>query len=336
MTEIGSRGAESAAIDVVKETSDRHPPHVKSFGLTTLSVLLASTMTAAAPPSSLSKKLPDERGEGEFVFSILPKAFQKNPLVNMTVITEMTTEGKQLTPPTPEKPIYYLGQAGGYHVEGHPANETPPPPAEVERSVQKALAATHYLPAPEGHAPQLLLLFHWGAHNHLDSEFPDLGHKNTISRAALAGGKKFSEEFARALDDEDTYKEAGSYGMFGDTLSPLRLFKDKNARNTELVEQSMADCYYVAVSAYDYARMTRGEKILLWRTKMTVDARGISMSETFPTLIATGGTYFGREMEQAVTPIRRVPRQGRVQVGTPQVVKDPPAAETLPVVKERP
>lgn len=270
------------------------------------------------------------------MFSILPKAFQKNPLVNMTVITEMTAEGKNLTPPTPENPTYYLAQAGGYRVEGHPANETPPPPAEIERSVQKALASAHYLPAPENRVPQLLLVFHWGAHNHLDSGFPDLGHKNVISRAALAGGKKFAEDFARALEDEDTYREAGSYQAFGDSLSPLRLFKEKNARYTELVEQAMADCYYVAVSAYDYARLTRGEKVLLWRTKMTVDARGISMSETMPTLIATGGIYFGHEMEQAVTPVRRVLRQGRVQVGTPQVVKDSPVAPAQPTATEKP
>lgn len=294
-----------------------------------------SATLAAAPPSSLSKKIPDERDGGEFVFSILPKAFQKNPLVNMTVITEMTAEGKQVAPPTGENPAYYLGQAGGFHVEGHPAGDVPPPPAEIERSVQKALSASHYLPAPEGRVPQLLLVFHWGAHNHLDREFPDLGHKNMISRAALVGGKKFSEEFARALEDEDTYKEAGSYQTLGDSLSPLRLFKDKNAHNTELVEQAMADCYYVAVSAYDYGRLARGEKILLWRTKMTVDARGISMTETMPTLIATGGTYFGREMEQAVTPIRRVLRQGRVQVGTPQVVKERPASEPAPI-KQKP
>jgi hypothetical protein len=297
---------------------------VKSLRHTAALLLLASAAQAGNPPSSLSPKRPDDRSEGEFVFSILPKAFQKNPLVNMTVITEMTAEGKQVTPPSAEKPVYYLAQPGGYHVEGHPAHDTPPPPAEVERSVQKALAATHYLPAPEGHVPELLFVFHWGAHNRLDSEFPDIGHKNAISRAALAGGKKFSEDFARALEEEDLYKEAGSYALFGDQLSPLRLFKDKDARTTELVEQATADCYYVAVSAYDYAKLTRGVKVLLWRTKMTVDARGISMTETFPTLIATAGPYFGREMEQAVTPIRRVLRQGRVQVGTPQVVKDAP------------
>lgn len=318
------RGADPVPLTIVKL-----PRHF----LRAIAVLSGLAAEAAEPPSSLSRHAPIESRAGEFVFSLLPKAFQKNPLVNMSVITEMTQEGKMLAAPTAEYPGFYVAQAGGIRVEGRSESETPPPTAEIERIIQRSLATTHYHPTPAGRTPQYVVVYHWGAHNLLEQGFPNLGHKNLISRAALAGGKKFADEFARVVQEEDLYREAGSYALFGDSLSPLRLFREKSAHHRELVEQASAACYYVAVSAYEYATVARGRKVLLWRTKMTADSRGISMVETLPSLIATAGPYFGREMEHAATPMRRIPRQGRVEVGTPQVVPDTPATAVPPAAK---
>ena len=54
---------------------------------------------------------------------------------------------------------------------------------------------------------------------------------------------------------------------------------------------------------------------------MTVDTRGLSLTETLPALITAGGPYFGHETEAATALTKRVVRQGKVDVGTPTVVE---------------
>ena len=74
-------------------------------------------------------------------------------------------------------------------------------------------------------------------------------------------------------------------------------------------------------SAYDYQAMGKNRRILLWRTKMTVDTKGVSMTDTLPAVIVAAGPYFGRETEEATVLTKRVVRQGKVDVGTPTVVE---------------
>jgi len=55
---------------------------------------------------------------------------------------------------------------------------------------------------------------------------------------------------------------------------------------------------------------------------MTVNALGVNMLETVPSLISSAGPYFGREMADPVVLTKRISREGKVEVGTPTVVPD--------------
>ena len=291
-------------------------------------LLLAPALRAGDPTAASGRSPPlTESSEGQWVFSLLPRSIQKNPFVDQTVVTEMTDDGRKLPPPSPGNPAYYVAQAAGYHTEGHgTAAEEPPPEAVLAGCLQQALAANHYLPAEPAHPPTLLIFYVWGAHHTLDqgsdeigAAFPDVGHKNLLSRAALVGGTKFAAELREALQKHDLQAEVTTLAT---ALDPLHLFIERDPKTRQLYEQSRTSCYYVVASAYDYQAIARNQgRKLLWRSKMTVDAAGVSMTETLPTLVLNSAKYLGRDMPESATFTRRINPNGRVNLGPFEVME---------------
>lgn len=147
---------------------------------------------------------------------------------------------------------------------------------------------------------------------------------DVIERAELIGGTKFAQELSAVLNEEAAYEKSRSDLMSPSVAmaSPFNRFVSANDNLMSLVEESFSSCYFVIASAYDYAAMTRGQRVLLWRTKMTVNSTGISMTQSLSPLIASAGPYFGREMAETVTVTRRMVREGRVEIGTSTVIDD--------------
>ena len=328
--------------------------------------LPALTWAETAPALSLTdeiggKKIPAFKSSN-FVFSLLPKAFQKKPLLDFNVMTEMTPAGRKLTPPTPDHPVYYVQQAGKYIQTGSaPAgNEHAPPLADLEQAMKRSLATGGYLLGePPAQQPALLIIFNYGSHN-IDPPVPpeptdpdapppqapvtaeemlpfiaqDIRlQRDLFERAALIGGGAFAIALRNALADEVENMNT-NYSMQQDVTpvspnraSPFQRFlSGKNSDLiSHLVEDAFHSCYFVVATAYDYAAVARGEKRLLWRTKMTVDAQGVNMKESLGPLIASAGPLFGREMTEATVVSRKISREGTVTIGTAVEVPDPPA-----------
>ncbi|HVU36516.1 MAG TPA: hypothetical protein VHE61_23960 [Opitutaceae bacterium] len=323
----------------------------------------AIAVAATRPPP------PPEKPRSQFVFSLLPKSFQKHPSLDFHVITEMTPAGRKLPEPAPGHPVYYLEQAGKFTQLGHnaPANEHPPAAADLTRGMERALAESNYLPAtPKTALPAIVVVFNYGSFARFStdaydfqqmSEMEDLfanadpsqatpgdflqtgedrdadsllpivlstpeARTDVLQRAELIGGDKFAAELAKALNQEASYKQAQpAMGMPQiEATSPFHQFMNENASTMDLVEESFSSCYFVIASAYDYAAMRHGRRILLWRTKMTVNSMGISMGESLPSLVLSAGPYFGRDMTEPVTLSRKIDRQGEVKLGTPRVI----------------
>src|SRR6185369_9090054 len=104
--------------------------------------------------------------KSEWVFSILPKSLQKNPNVELTVITEMTELGKKQPVATPAAPVYYAAQSSGFHQMGDtPGTERTLKPEDVERLLTHALATNSFLPAaPPAHPATIAVFYTWGSH----------------------------------------------------------------------------------------------------------------------------------------------------------------------------
>ncbi|HVS52634.1 MAG TPA: hypothetical protein VHD62_09785 [Opitutaceae bacterium] len=283
------------------------------FGLVFFSL---SAATQAANSGSV-----DNAKDGEWNFNLLPKAFQREPELNMTVVTELTPYGRLLRPPTQENPTYYVSFAAGFKQFGAVVGgEHAPVPAQLEQAMTNALATNGYVAAaPPAKNPTLAVIYYWGSHNAPDRDearnFPELAAKYRLERALLVGGKNY---FAQAANVEE----------WGETVF------DRQQGNYEyLRDQAADDIYFVVASAYDYAALGHGERKLVWRTNMTVSARGISMKESLPTLIVTAAPYLGRDMPEAQIVNHKIKRWG-VNVGTPTVIESdvriPAAAPAAP------
>lgn len=322
-----------------------------SITISWLAMLSLAPAPAAPPPPAVDAVPATSAAQfgARARFELLPKAFQSNPILDMTVITEVTDHGKKLPPVSPQVPAYYVFQSAGYHVVGEPVSGKSLASSEVEVVLRQSLATHGYLPAMTGHPPTLMIVYFWGAHNLFDQEDPALSAaqwtNNILDRAALAGGEKFAAELSKAIDQSDAIAAASSSHFPGTAsdgsptlgaaqgvavmnarMDPVRLFTQQSAKNEFLVDQAESDCYYVVASAYDFASVGTQVKQLLWRTRMTVNALGVSQPQSLPKLIASAGPYFGKEMTEAEVLMEHAVPEGKVQIGTPTVVNLPPAA----------
>lgn len=319
--------------------------------------------TVARAGADVSGEVKPASVSPHFEFSLLPKSFQRRPSLDFNIITEMTPEGRKLTPASPENPVYYLEEPGKFLQMGSapPANEHAPSVADLEAAMQKALAGGGYLPAAlPKHPPALLVVFNFGS-NSIDPPIPfevvGTDHmppvtadellpiivqdanlaRDVLDRAALTGGVVFSEGLKKALVAEAenmrfNYESPPAHLPVNPEIgSPYKSFlmSGNSALVTQLVEDAFHSCYFVVASAYDYAAMTRHQRRLLWRTKMTVDASGVNMTETLAPLIASAAPYLGRDMSETTVVTKKISREGHVEIGTPTVVDDN-AAGTKP------
>ena len=209
----------------------------------------------------------------------------------MVVVAETSAEGAKLTRPTSDQPAYYVAFDEGYREAGDPvANEKPPTAAAVARALRQTLAAEGYRPATSQTPPSLLVIYHWGSLNR-DSLAIQSGVKidpNLKARLALVAGGKY----AHRIEDEFTQLQ-----LARELHTPLR--GNLTNREQELLELAQDGRYFVIVSAYDYAALSRHETRLLWRTKMSASDPGVALAAALPALIQGGGPYFGRGNEES-------------------------------------
>ncbi|MFT3868654.1 MAG: hypothetical protein QM715_09155 [Nibricoccus sp.] len=290
------------------------------------SILNAEGLAIEQPPMKA------EPMKKAFVFSLLPKAFQAKPALGISVITEATEEGKRLVPPTPSNPTYYLLKITGYHMEGEgESQENTLSQESLVQEVKKSLALASYLEGTDEHPATQVLLLVWGEHNRLGS----YGVSNTISRAVLVGGKKFAEELKEVMEAQQE-ADYSARGADINLLNPVYLFSIRNDKNRVLMEQVINDCYFVVISAYDKVAYDRDEARLLWRTKISTPAQGVSLAETSTALAASGSKYFGRWMSEPSIIDKRVSRKGKVELGETRTVTMDDAVDSSEKTKTAP
>ena len=301
--------------------------------LKTCRALAAATwlfVTGLAPAA-----VQDEKSASGFQFELRPRSFQKKPLVDVHVITEMTPTGRTQAPPTAAQPVWYVTRAAGQLTLGlgsSSVDEKPADVAQLEELMASSLALSHYLPAREGQEAKLIIIYSWGSHSAPISQndpgvnedgAADMGEsreamtREMIERAKLVGGEKLTKELITAMSEESAMRRAGiSFGM----LSPMEQFRNRNTKTMALLDDIAGSIYFVAASAYDAASVATNKRVLLWRTKMTTRASGLSLLESMPTLIATAGQYFGKDMAESESVRRRLDRDGTVELAPLQVL----------------
>jgi hypothetical protein len=283
----------------------------------------------------------------------VPMPLRKNAELDFSVITEMTGDGRAITPPTKQNPAYYTEHIAGHQERGIPIGGEDAPDAEsMKRWLQKSLEENGYLPIPtdESRAPDLILVWSWGSYDAIhansivftgvgfsaDNEIYDptrnidpsmeqfmparVREVYTLTQTTIAnvlGRAQLvgGQAFADKLRDALQARFAGDGGAACLALS------QSNPKYGWLMQEALHPRYFVIASAYDYASAAREEKKLLWRTKISTNSDGVAMRASMITMVAGAAPYFGKDMQEPEIKLRRLWRKGRVEIGEAEVVE---------------
>ena len=266
--------------------------------------LMAAPLASAAESSGLH-------------FELLPKSFQANPELNMTVVTEFTEYGRTFPRASNEHPLYFISHDGGLKSKGDLlAGEKSPTHEQMARVLHRTLETQGFKFAENTtHSPDIALFYSWGSYNAPDKEFatlfPEAARNQLLERSMLVGGKTF----VRMLDSESS---DGLFNVFS--------YAGREKTYEFLLDQAARDIQFVVVSAYSFKDLAHNERRLLWRTSMTVEGTGVSMAQTLQPLVLTAGPYIGREVP--ATGLRRRVKVGTVELGPIKVIDEGVVAST--------
>ena len=211
------------------------------------------------------------------------------------VVTDMTTAGRALTPPTPAKPVYFRGQSLGSKLGSIPGDVIPEE-KKFDQFVAKILAKQGYLPARPGvHEPTLFLVVQWG---YITPRWNNMSW----------------------FLGYDPNKDVGA-NWTPNFLGPEVFLKDFRSRVVETVIDTMSDAAYgIIVTAFDYKSASTSSPIAYWQTRVGLPAVGKTMAVALPTMIAAAGPTIGRETDGPVLSDADDARPGHVDLGELKVV----------------
>ncbi|WP_217494427.1 hypothetical protein [Nibricoccus aquaticus] len=222
------------------------------------------------------------------------------------VVTDVTPDGKALTQPTAEKPVYYYYKPGGFRELGEViANEKRPSPERIEQLLAKALEKRHYLRATkETPPPTIIVAAWWGTMNpgattelgfHEDENVGvEISEHNKKQMLMIVGGSKFTQN-----------------GWI-------------NSEQARVMQEAVEDRFFLFVSAYDAATAVKKEKKPLWFTRISLPSAGVSMDDVMATLVTSGGPFYGKETKSVefIDPTKI--RKAEVRLGDVVVIPDDP------------
>jgi hypothetical protein len=217
------------------------------------------------------------------------------------VVFASTHEAKGFPRPTPAQPAYYLAMAGGYHAEGPQRgrdNAETVTADSVWPALEKTLAAQGYLRATKDTPPpSLLIVFHWGTMS------PDV--------VEVADGQPL------IVNEKNV----------GNLVGVTRVDRHLESEFGQVYHNATEPRYLIIVTAFDYAQATakQRQKVVIWRTRLSVPMQGTTLPDAIVPMLVTGAPFFGRDSGQ--------PKEirwdaGKVEIGEARVVE--PAAAPAP------
>jgi hypothetical protein len=209
------------------------------------------------------------------------KRFLERP-VDVLTVTDVTKEGKALTPATPANPVRCQVVYYGYtHFDGTRtwANESIPPNRDVLKWLLAAMQQQGYLVADDNHPPEQLLVISWGM------------MAGDRSRQALGflGGDKVNLMW-----------EQTQYGGFVDAKVLLRGIL-RTGVASKVWDYSGSNLFVGVVRSYTMNSLEAPKTTLLWETRFACPAAGLAMDEAMPLMVKAAAVNLGRETARPVT-----------------------------------
>jgi hypothetical protein len=228
------------------------------------------------------------------------------------VITDMTAAGRHVTPPTPDKPVYYRGVSLGSKLGTIPG-DVMPEEKKFDEFVAKILAKQGFLSAAPGRQePTLFLVVQWG---YLRPEMSNL--------AWFLG--------------YDPNKDVGA-NWTPNFLGPEVFLTDFRSHVVNIVLDALKEpAYGIIVTAFEFKSANTAQPVAYWQTRVGLPAVGKSMAAALPTMIAAAGPTIGRETDGPVLSDADEARPGHVDLGELQVIgyEDPSVSRRPPPVAKK-
>ena len=226
--------------------------------------------------------------------------------MRVDVVVDLTDAGKKIARPTPDMPAYYLPLSVGYQeMGGYVAGQKPPPPkAEVEYWLSKALSAQGYQVMTKLSAPSLVLVFWWG---HIAPEINDtstqathsatqyfniLPHNGSIAGSGLTDPRAFLAELA--TNQFVNYSQMVSL-VAGNTRDYQHPTAKPNPISQQVLDMEREPRHYLMVSAFDFNDWLHHKSTLLWQAHVSTELWGRSLKDVMEPMIAAAAPLFGRE-----------------------------------------
>ncbi len=214
---------------------------------------------------------------------------------NVIVNTDTTKAGRELTPPTPSAPVYYLGRSLGSKL-GSIRGDDEPDRHQMNLFIAKILAQQGYLGATPGvNEPSLYLVVQWG---YMDSHYTDL----TWFLGYNAGRDIAAPSFPGQLGPEIWRRSFRS-------------------QETETILDNMRDPNYgIIITAFEYKTARTPHPVIYWQTRIALPANGKSMTEALPTMLWAAADSIGRESDVPILRSADSERAGHVKLGELEIL----------------
>jgi hypothetical protein len=217
--------------------------------------------------------------------------------------------------------------------------------AGITKILAENMVRQNYYPSSDPKDADLLIAVHWGVTTIADNpnRQQDLERLHTLLaryNAAVAAGRKPDPSpvnQAQAIVEAEQADVRRHLSANSILLGFKPQFdKDQNqttdtgasandATGTDRASLMLAlaeERYFVILMAYDYHSMKKGSTPkLLWSTRFSIVATGLSFTKALPVMSRVAADYFGHAVDGLKITKPEVP-EGKVELGTPTVVPD--------------
>jgi len=188
-----------------------------------------------------------------------------------------------------------------------PVNE-----AAIMQLLSQELNANGFRLFGPGERPEILLTVHYG-------------------RGFLANPYQIEGGRTETPGPASSVGSIGGGSVGGPSISftgvPTQMFKELSPTYQAKLEKAKYEKLYIRVTAWAYPKDPKARNRQLWNATMVVDdPEHRDLNTIAEKMLAAGAPYFGRELKEEEVDVYKPLPEGRVNVGTPEVV-EPAAAK---------
>ena len=209
--------------------------------------------------------------------------------------------------------------------------------SELVLEIATHLQKQNFLPVPDPHEADLLIVVHYGATSVQDSfeelqgitSLEDYGFGDGAVASGSLGGGSVDVSALNAIQDMQfeinknlTIQQGkqGSMNYMAHLIGMEEAFVGEIGPSEErnLMNLLNEERYFIVLMAYDIPKLREGEIHLYWTTRYSIRATGQAFGDALKDMNLVAGNYFGKNMGELVK--KRVTDKSRVELGELEVV----------------